>query len=203
MAGATLEGQLGSAPMDQSGSLLTKVMDTLIPPAQAQVLNVCDAFTDNGSDDYSHCITLTIPDGDMPTTVDVDLDGPTVYHYYSCQGGQPDFTYYYSYADNFSGTANGVALTPDGNDFAFTTTINGLQINGLIDGNLENATGELVNQTGMTIRTGQYGAQDFCSSDTSYGAFWEADLAGAGTCSPGSGVSTSNSVGVDDGVCAQ
>ena len=183
--------------------LAKKLMDQIIPTANAleppPSINVCLAFTDSKRDDYTHCVSLEIPasTGD-PETVNVTLAGPTIYAYSNCYYNDGrDVTYYYTETHNFSGASNGASLTPVTDGFDFSVTINGIEINGMIDASLDLARGTMVNQTGQTLRTGFSGINaDFCS--TGYGAFWEADLAGASSCSAGAGVSSTYPVAIAD-----
>lgn len=177
-------------------SFASRTRDLLTPPAHAGVEPVngldgnCAAFDASGTQtDYTHCVTLTFPDGDDPNgQVQVDLVGPDVFYDYSfCYDSQTS-TYYFDGQINFSGSgtgtlSNGTFSVPVGSGE------NAVTINGMVDEAFEMANGTMIfNGTERLDIVTNFNVNyttSYC--EIGYGAFWSADLTGAGSCTIGSG----------------
>ena len=188
--------------IDSKAGIASKVVDSLIPEAHAG--NVAPSIGEdpdliwrglvNDVEQYQHCIELTLPAEEPPTTVDINFTGPDVYYDYDFYNG----TYYYDNIVNFSGASMGVALTENGGQFEFTTDINGLTISGSIDDTLTSAEGSVLtiglnnidvsNDLDEDRAAGYGGAFRSESLDyEGYGAYWSTSV--NGSCTIGSGPS--------------
>jgi len=175
-------------------SIASRVMNSLIPEAHAEVDQTPGGIWRGlvgEVEDYQHCVSLTLPAGESaPTSVDVSLEGPTVYYDYQSYSGSPA-VYYYSYTANFTGTSMATPLTENAGNFEFSTIINGVEVCGSIDATLTTASGALIldssvgsvsNNTPAPVGSV---AQSF--GDSGYGAYWS--TGGQGSCTPGAGES--------------
>jgi len=180
-------------------SIASRVLDSVIPKANAGVAAAAPKTPRNGIwrglvgevDDYQHCVSLTLPAGEeTPTSVDVTLEGPTVYYDFSFYQGSPTVNYYY-YSTNFSGTSMATPLMENGDSFEFSTVINGVEVCGSIDATLTTASGALIleSEVGSTFNPNSprvsSTAQTF--GGQGYGAYWS--VGGDGACTPGAGLS--------------
>ncbi len=177
-------------------SIASRVLNSVVPQAHAG-LDPANKTPRAGIwrglvgevDDYQHCVSLTLPAGeDTPTSVDVTLEGPTVYYDYSYYEGSPPVNYYY-YSTNFSGTSMATPLMEIGDRFEFSTVINGVEVCGSIDATLTTASGALIleSDVGSTFNPNSprvsSTAQTF--GGEGYGAYWS--VGGEGSCTPGAG----------------
>ena len=157
--------------------------------------DTCAALVDSGNgDDYTHCVTLSLTDGEDPdSNFDVTFNGPDIYYNFICSSGA---YYYYSGTRNFSGTASGTL-----NDRDISFNIGDLMFTGTVSEDFTTASGE-IEFTGSSFSTGSdapTSRQFDCSNG--YGANWEVELNGSG-CEPGAGVNDSIYYArVDDGFC--
>ena len=77
--------------------IASKVVDSLIPEAHAAPVPVSSDPDEiwrglvNDVENYQHCIELTLPAEEPPTTVDINFTGPDVYYEFDFYDG----TYYY------------------------------------------------------------------------------------------------------------
>lgn len=184
LGGITSEPPIAANPSFRNQSIAGRALEVLIPQARAGVAPFdenCEAFTINGTDNYSHCITLTFDEAVPNTGFSLTLTGPDVYYNYC-------YTYYYYYAFyegvvNFGGSVNGTLVGQD-----FEVSLGDLDINGTVAEDFQTASGVVIQTAGGFRRLGHdaTGTEGFC--DNGYGAYWSATLDGA-SCSPGSGAS--------------
>ena len=171
---------------NQSSSIAAKVANVLVPEANAgvqQVAGVCNALVDvDGTpDDYTHCITLSLPDGENDNgEFNITVDGPEIFYDFICNISA---TWYYAGSTNFSGNGSGTLRNRQ-----FSISIGELDITGEVSEDFSEASGQL-QFTGMEFEVGTSqapgGAEASCYSGDI--AYWAVDLNG-GSCSPGIGV---------------
>ena len=200
--------------IESKSNIASKLVDSLIPEAHAAPVPVNSDPEDiwrglvNDVEQYQHCIELTLPAEEPPTTVDVTLTGPDVYYGIDGYAGAPA-TYYYFYSNNFSGAAMGAPLTDNAGEFEFSVEINGLTISGSIDSTLSNAEGSAIITTPLIVNgnvavsgnsfdeAGYGGAfESKASGFTGYGAYWATTV--GGSCSPGEGQANASTDSFDD-----
>ena len=181
-------------------SLAKQAIDTLIPEAHAGAdgmgFSSLRAVTENGSDDYTHCISLTFDEAAPDADFTLSLTGPTVY---------VDFCYYYSgvsyygYSTNLSGMQSG---TLNGRDFSISLGI--LGISGTVNDDFEAANGviSLESQLPGNSTIGSFRASNNVRLSTGYSAYWNVTLVGA-ECAPAPGVSSDATIAVVGYSCAK
>ena len=184
-------------------SIASRVLDGIIPAANAGIasaggnpISIWRGLV-NDVEDYQHCVNLTLPAGETsPTSVDVSLEGPTIYYdfsSYDSAGG-----YYFDQSVNFSGMSTATPLVENGGNFEFSTIINGIEISGSIDSTLSSASGALILQSrigdvdfagGNNDQDAGYGGafRSDGAGESGYGAYW---ASGEGSsCTVGAGYS--------------
>ena len=193
--GSSSSSPFASTNSSKNQSIASRALDALVPKAEAQsgFGGTCGAFTQNGPDDYRHCIELTFDENAPSTGFMLDLTGPDVY-YNICKIGK-SYTYYEGVA-NFSGSTNGTLVGQD-----FTVSVGDCEFKGTVADDFQSASGTLVKNGDFSFSTGSKnnGSVAFCSSG--YGAYWA--VTAGGECSPGAGAAMSGgrTIELDDGSC--
>jgi len=185
------------------GGIASRVLDGLIPAANAGIpssggnpISIWRGLV-NDVEDYQHCVNLTLPAGEAtPTSVDVSLEGPTVYYDFSSYDGGG--AYFFDQSVNLSGMSAATPLVENGGNFEFSTIINGIEVSGSIDSTLSSASGALILQSrigdvdfsgGDNDQNAGYGGafRSDGAGESGYGAYWASSE--GGSCTIGAGYS--------------
>jgi hypothetical protein len=193
LAGSTGTTGIVMNGLKQEKSVLAKMADAVIPPANAAAVDpvqyICNALTDNmySGDDYTHCVSITLPEGENPDgAFTLGLEGPDIYYnrIWGCidDSTRPYYTVYYQGSVNLGGMSAGTL-----ENRCIDVTIGDVAIKGEITEDFTSASGTIAFNSNYPVTgTGSCG-----NISDGYGAYWSVDLTG-GSCSIGSGVDTSN-----------